>query len=196
MTNADATHRRRTTIPTSTVQANGHEPRIVASDLLTPAAVAEAELGQAPAGRPSPRYPLWRERLTRVAAVGTGGFLGANARYLVGLWVAQRWGDVFPWGTLLINITGSFVLGFYLTLVTERVSGSASTRLFVATGFLGAYTTFSTFSYEAVRLVQHGQPISALAYVSASLIVGLAAAVAGLTAAHALRGPAARAYSP
>jgi CrcB protein len=196
MTNADATHRRRTTIPTSVVRANGHEPRIGASDLLTPAAVAEAELGQAPAGRPSPRYPLWRERLTPVAAVGAGGFLGANARYLAGLWVTHHWESAFPLGTLLINVTGSFVLGFYLTGPAKPTRGRSTSRLFVATGFLGAYTTFSTFSYEAVRLVQHGQPISALAYVSASLIVGLAAAVAGLTAAHALRGPAAREYSP
>jgi fluoride exporter len=155
--------------------------------LLAPEAVAEAELAHAPQDvRLLPQHPAWRERLPTIAAVGAGGFLGANARYLVGLWVAEHFGTAFPYGTLLINVSGSFVLGFYLTLVTERVSGRPTTRLFLATGFFGAYTTFSTLSYEAVQLVAEGTALVGVAYVGASLLLGIAAAVAGILAAHAL----------
>lgn len=149
--------------------------------------VEEAELARAPADLAVDRLqPPWRERLATTGAVTAGGALGANARYLAGGWVASWWGSRFPWETLLINVTGSFVLGFYLTLVTERFSGRSTTRLFVATGFLGSYTTFSTFSYETVRLIQEGEPVRALVYVMASLVAGLVATVAGIVAAHAL----------
>jgi CrcB protein len=127
----------------------------------------------------------WPERLRTIAAISIGGFLGANARFAVGMWAAERWGSAFPWGTLLINVTGSFVLGFYLTLVTERFTGRSATRLFVATGFLGAFTTFSTFSYETVRLLESGTATVALEYVALSLMFGLIAAVAGVLCAHA-----------
>ena len=127
----------------------------------------------------------WRDRLATVGAVSAGGMLGANARYLVGVWTTDRWGSAFPWGTLLVNVTGSFVLGFYLTLVTERFAGRATTRLFVATGFLGAYTTFSTFAYETARFVRGDESLRALTYVGASLVCGLLAVVAGIVAAHA-----------
>jgi CrcB protein len=155
--------------------------------LLTPEAVAEAELAHAPKDMPLllPQS-AWRERLTAIAAISAGGFLGANARYLIGLWAAERFGTAFPYGTFLINVSGSFVLGFYLTLVTERFSGRPTTRLFLATGLLGAYTTFSTLSYEAVELVADGAALAGVAYVSASLLLGIAAAVAGILAAHAL----------
>lgn len=154
---------------------------------LSTEGVPEAELAHVPGDVPlSPLRPVWRERLTTIAAVSAGGFLGANARYLVGLWAAARFGAAFPWGTLLINVSGSFVLGFYLTLVTERFSGRSTTRLFLATGFLGAYTTFSTLSYEVVLLAAEGAPAQALAYVAGSLMLGLAAAVAGMLSAHAL----------
>jgi CrcB protein len=129
---------------------------------------------------------IWTERLRRLAAVGAGGFLGANARYQLGVWAAAQWGAAFPWGTLLINLVGSFILGFYLTLVTERFTGRPTTRLFLATGFLGAFTTFSTFSLEIVRLLAGGAPLPALAYLVGSLVLGLGCGVAGILAAHAL----------
>jgi CrcB protein len=142
---------------------------------------------------PSLRGAEWRASAARLGArlgpylaISAGGLLGANARYLVGQWAAARWGSDFPWGTLLVNVTGSFVLGFYLTLVTERFVGRATTRLFIATGFLGAYTTFSTFSYEAVTLLQHGALPAALGYVAGSLGLSLGAVVAGILAARAL----------
>lgn len=151
-------------------------------------AIAEAELAHAPEDlAPSATWATTRlARLGPTVPIGGGAVLGANARYFVEEWAAANWPGSFPWGTLLINATGSLIIGFYLTLVTERFAGRASTRLFVATGFLGAYTTFSTFSYETVALVRQGLTTAAIAYVVASLALGLAAVVAGALAARAL----------
>ncbi len=147
--------------------------------------IAEAELAHAPEDLPGPSGPLWRERVTPWIAVGLGGLLGAPARYFVGKWATSQWGSDLPWGTLLINLAGSFVLGFYLTWITERRPGRSSTRLFVATGFLGAYTTFSTFSYETVHFIQDGHLARALIYAGVTLIGGLIAVVLGAeSAAH------------
>jgi CrcB protein len=85
---------------------------------------------------------------------------------------------------LVINLTGSFVLGLYLTLVTERFAGRPLTRLFFATGLLGAYTTFATFAYETVRLLQDGHLVTAATYVAASLVFGLVASMAGIAVAR------------
>jgi CrcB protein len=126
----------------------------------------------------------WREAVPTVLAVGIGGIIGANLRWQVGEWAADRWATPFPWGTLLINLTGSFVIGLYLTLVTERFAGRPMTRLFFATGVLGAYTTFSTFAYEMVRLLQHGHLLTAATYVAASLTLGLGACLAGIAIAR------------
>src|SRR4051812_18991785 len=119
------------------------------------------------------RWPAW---LVSSVTIGCGGFLGANARYSLGLAIASMWGTSFPWGTLLINVSGSFVLGFFLTLVVKKVSGSPALRSFVATGFMGAFTTFSTFSYETTQLLLAGSQLSAVTYVASSLILGLGAA--------------------
>jgi CrcB protein len=162
------------------------EDRLERRHLTEPDAVAEAELAHAPADRQRP-FRLWHPRLSSFTAIGVGGLLGANARYQVGNWVVERWGSAFPWGTLLINVSGSLVLGFFLTLATERVVVRPTTRLLIATGFLGAYTTFSTFSYEAVRLFQSGDLVQGVAYVGGSLIAGVAAIVAGTAAARLWR---------
>lgn len=137
-------------------------------------------------GLPRFMQRAWAQRTGATTAISIGGFLGANARYHMSLWAAKQWGEAFPWGTLLINVIGSFVLGFYLTLVTERFIGRPTTRLFLATGFLGAFTTFSTFSYEVVRLLEGGAAVAALAYATGSLVLGLAAGVVGVLCAHAL----------
>jgi CrcB protein len=123
-------------------------------------------------------------RLAPYLAVSAGGIAGAIARYVVGVWAATQWGTAFPWGTLLINVSGSFLLGFYLTRVTERGAGRATTRLFVATGFCGAFTTFSAMSYETVSLLQHGALPAALGYIAASMMLGLGAVVFGGQAAR------------
>src|SRR5581483_9125854 len=88
--------------------------------------------------------------------IGLGGFLGANARYVVANWAAQRFGALFPYGTFIINMSGSFILAFFLAYLQERAFIHPHYRLFFAVGFLGAYTTFSTFTYESLRLVQEG----------------------------------------
>ena len=187
MTNADLPTATTSAVQTPSGSDDEPEPHPHAFHPLSPhAAMAEAELTQAPDDRPSPRDPRWREWLTTTVAIGAGGFLGANARYLVGLWVSQRWGNTFPWGTLLINLSGSFVLGYYLTLVTERVSGSATTRLFVATGFLGAYTTFSTFAFETVTLFRQGDTRPALINALGSAALGVSGATAGILLAALL----------
>lgn len=142
-------------------------------------AIAEAELERAARDRPAtePR------RVIDLLALSMGGLLGAPARYYVGQVVSRHWGSAFPWGTLLINLTGCFVLGWFLTLATERIAIPSWLRLFFATGFLGAYTTFSTFSYETVRLIQHGRALAACSYIAASVLGGLAAVLLGVATA-------------
>lgn len=143
-------------------------------------AIEEAELAIAPADRAGAPRSRWHDTLATIVAIGGGAVLGANARYLVGVAVEQRWGSAFPWSTLLINVAGSFVLGFYLTWVTERFVGRPTTRLFVATGFIGSFTTLSTFSYETVQLLQRGELLHAVAYAGATLLAGLLAVAVGI----------------
>lgn len=117
--------------------------------------------------------------------VGLGGFVGANARYLLGLWVATRYGTSFPLGTFIINITGSFILGVIMGLLDAHVLAPA-VRLALGIGFVGAYTTFSTFTYETLRLIESGSLLLATGNVVGSVAVGMLAAIAGLTAGRAL----------
>ncbi len=122
----------------------------------------------------------------RVLVVGAGGFIGANARYLLGGWVQQRWGASYPYGTLVINVTGSFVLGLFATLAL-RFAWSDNWRLLIAIGFVGAYTTFSTFEYETLQLVAQGRQYgAAAANVVGSVALGLVAAYLGIVAARLL----------
>ncbi len=93
--------------------------------------------------------------MTKYLIIGLGAFLGANCRYVVGGWAAERFGSTFPYGTLIINVSGSFVIGFFLTLVGERFVPMPNLRLFIAVGFLGAYTTFSTFAFESLALIDN-----------------------------------------
>jgi len=110
--------------------------------------------------------------------IGCGGFLGANARYIIGAWGTRVYDGHFPYGTLLINVSGSFLLGFLMGLLQNR-SIHLNHRLFFAVGFLGAYTTFSTFTFETLRLIQEGQLWSATAYVLGSVLVGMAGVLLG-----------------
>jgi CrcB protein len=116
--------------------------------------------------------------IARLLAVGLGGFLGATARYAVGLGVAQWWRRDFPLATFLVNISGCFILGFIVSVATPRLT--ELTRLFIGTGFVGAYTTFSTFELEAHQLA----PLSAAAYVASSVFVGYLAVRLGIAAAR------------
>lgn len=113
--------------------------------------------------------------------VGIGGVLGAVARYGIGKWAGRRWAQSFPLATFCINIFGSFILGLLYMLL----SGNAGVvdrifKPFATTGFLGAFTTYSTFSLEIVNLLEDGQKTVAVTYFLASLTAGLAAAYLGM----------------
>ncbi len=105
--------------------------------------------------------------------IGIGGFLGANTRYLVAGWAARRFGATFPYGTFIINISGSFILGFFMAFLRDRAFIHPNYRLFFAIGFLGAYTTFSTFTYESLRLLQDGSILLGVINILSSIIIGL-----------------------
>jgi CrcB protein len=118
--------------------------------------------------------------------VGVGGFLGANTRYALGVWLAGRLGTAFPWSTLLINVTGSLAIGLVLTVLTEKFALDPAWRLLLVVGFLGGYTTFSSYTFEALALAAEGGWLQALGYGLASNGVGLAAAYAGMVLARAV----------
>lgn len=124
--------------------------------------------------------------LGKILLISAGAALGANARYWFGLWAAQKWGAGFPIGTLLINLSGSLVLGFFLTLATQRFLIDPRWRLLFVVGFLGAYTTFSTYTYESLELILQGQWVSALANLLGSTLAGILAAAAGVYLAKLL----------
>lgn len=118
-------------------------------------------------------------------AVAVGGALGSVARYWVGTELGARLGTAFPYGTFVVNVTGSFVIGLFLTLATERLALSPYYRLLIAVGFLGGYTTFSSFEYETLRLVETGAAARALVYVVLSAALGFAGCWAGALIARA-----------
>jgi fluoride exporter len=118
--------------------------------------------------------------------IGLGGFAGAVARYLVDGFVADRTGGSFPWGTLLINLTGSFLLGLLFAMSQERAILPAEIRGPLMIGFLGAYTTFSTFMLESWRLVEAGAWGAVAANLGGSVVLGFVAVAAGLTLGRAL----------
>ena len=118
--------------------------------------------------------------IARCLVVGAGGFLGAVARYAVGVWIETFWRRDFPLATFLVNVTGCFILGFFLTLAAERISITPMMRLLVATGFVGAYTTFSTFEYETQRLTTTGAFGWALVNVLTSVVAGYVAVQLGV----------------
>lgn len=126
--------------------------------------------------------------LARYLAVAAGGALGAILRYYLGGSPLGRWAAPFPLATFVINISGSFIIGFFLTLTTERFQLDPLIRLAVAVGFVGAFTTFSTFEYETARLLEDGVPVYALLNVALSVIVGFAAVWAGIFTARQLTG--------
>ncbi len=104
--------------------------------------------------------------------IAAGGGLGSLIRYVVGTAIMQRYLGRFPMGTFVINVTGSFLIGVAMTLLTERFAPHTNLRMFLVIGFLGGYTTFSSFEYESLQSVRGGAPWLALVYVLSSVIVG------------------------
>jgi CrcB protein len=117
--------------------------------------------------------------------VGIGAFLGANARYWVGGWAAERLGAVFPYGTFIINVSGSFAIGFFAAFFAERTF-SPNLRLFLTVGLLGGYTTFSSYSYEALRLFEDGGYLLGAVYFFGSPLAGLACCLMGVVVGRLL----------
>jgi len=107
--------------------------------------------------------------------VAIGGGIGAGARHLVNMGMMRLLGASFPWGTMFVNITGSFIMGAFVELLARRFGASNELRMFVATGILGGYTTFSSFSLDFAALSERGALAPALAYVLVSVVGGILA---------------------
>ncbi|SEP00642.1 fluoride efflux transporter CrcB [Propionispora vibrioides] len=115
-----------------------------------------------------------------IVLVAVGGGIGSVIRYLVSNWMAERFGPEFPFGTLLVNVVGCFIIGLFLTMTTERLSISPYWRLLVAIGLIGGLTTFSSFSYETLRLLQTADALRAFYNVGLNLGVGFFATWLGI----------------
>ena len=127
-------------------------------------------------------------RLGEVVALSVGGVLGVNARYWLASWMSGWAGDRFPWSTFAINVSGSFAIGLIATLL-GRWLPSHPARLFALVGFLGGYTTFSAFAFEAHVLWERGQIVRAFAYLGGSVMAGFVTVVLGVALGRAIVGP-------
>jgi len=112
--------------------------------------------------------------------IALGGALGAVLRFLTASWVQKKLGPFFPWGTLVVNALGSFLIGVFSALLFEVLAAPPKVRAFLITGFLGAFTTFSTFSYETVSLLSEGEVLKAFIYAAATNLLCFAATFLGL----------------
>jgi fluoride exporter len=117
--------------------------------------------------------------------IGLGGAIGAVARWGATEWVRRLLGDAFPWGTFAVNVVGSLAIGFAMVWL-QSLAPSAQARQLVVVGFLGSFTTFSTFSYEAVALVRSGAMLRAGAYAAGSVAGSIVAVLVGAAVAIAL----------
>lgn len=149
--------------------------------------LAPSDPAEPRADRRPPRRRTRRAQPDVLVAIAAGGALGAPARYEVAqvIHVAK---DTFPWSTFWTNVSGSFALGFLLILVIERFPPSRYVRPFFATGFLGAFTTFSTFAVETDLLIKDGHAATGVGYAVGSLVAGLAAVWAGIVLARLVPG--------
>lgn len=124
--------------------------------------------------------------MLKVIAVAVGGSIGATTRYLVSTWAANRLGTDFPYGTLIVNIVGCFIIGAFMTATTERFIINPYWRLIVTVGFVGGLTTFSSFSYETFKLMEDGNIILVLYNLLGNFILGFFATWLGITASRVL----------
>jgi CrcB protein len=129
---------------------------------------------------------LFEEPVRNFWAVAIGAAIGGLARYYLSLFATERLGDVLPWATLIINVTGSFALGFLMRFALASPSASMELRLLLATGVCGGYTTFSTYSYEVALMIEDGQYERAGAYALGRVVLALLATMAGFVLAREL----------
>lgn len=124
--------------------------------------------------------------MNHILLVAIGGALGSVSRYLIGLATLRWFGPNFPWGTLAVNIIGGLAIGVFAELIARRFDGSAELRLFIVTGILGGFTTFSAFSLEVTAMAERGDYLTALTYILTSVIISVAAVFAGLALVRGL----------
>ena len=124
--------------------------------------------------------------MSELAVVAIGGALGAVSRYLIGLLAVGRWGAMFPYGTMIANFIGCFIIGLFMTLALERLEISPYWRLLVVTGFCGGLTTFSSFSYESLRLIQSGEFWLGGLNIGFNMVVGFGLTLLGMYVATKL----------
>lgn len=120
--------------------------------------------------------------MLRYVIVGIGGCIGSIARFWIGSYIGARMGTRFPYGTFVINISGSFLIGFSVTLLTAKANLSPNWRYLIPVGLIGGYTTFSTFEFETLRSVQDGMFVNASLNVVLSVLLGFIAVWAGVVA--------------
>ena len=118
--------------------------------------------------------------------IAIGGALGSIARYVVGSTITNRMGTRFPYGTFVINMSGSFLIGLVITILADKTQSSGNWRYLIPIGFIGGYTTFSAFEYETFRLFQDGQILTAGLNVALSVIVGFVGVWAGAVTGRAI----------
>jgi CrcB protein len=122
--------------------------------------------------------------MSKLLLVCAGGAIGSGARYLAGTWAVAAWGVGFPWGTLAVNLAGSFLISAVMYLGLEVGAIGPELRVFLAVGVLGGFTTYSSFNHETLALAQRGQWGLASAYVGATLLGAWVAGLAGLLLAQ------------
>lgn len=128
--------------------------------------------------------------MTKLLLVALGGAVGTSLRYGVGLGVARWLGTAFPFGTLVANVLGSFLLGLLMEAAPERPIFGVEARLVLGTGMMGGFTTYSSFNLETLRLAEQGEWGRCGLYLGATLVVCLLAGLGGIWLARSLRGPA------
>src|SRR5437016_1292851 len=124
--------------------------------------------------------------VNEILVISLGAILGANARWVISRYASRILGPVFPYGTLVINVSGSFVVGFFMIWATERMLLDPRWRLLVIVGFCGAFTTFSSFAFETMAYFEQGQWLLMSANFLSNNLLCLAAVLAGMALARAL----------
>ncbi len=124
--------------------------------------------------------------MLKYVMVGVGGCLGSILRFWVGSYIGSRLGTRFPYGTFVVNVTGSFLIGLVFALLTARTQWSPNWRYLIPIGFIGGYTTFSSFEYETFRIIHDGQIGMGFLYVALSVIVGFVAVWGGVMTGRAI----------
>ncbi|MBP2628020.1 MAG: CrcB-like protein [Firmicutes bacterium] len=122
--------------------------------------------------------------MLKVMMVAVGGGIGATTRYLVSTWAAEKFGTDFPYGTLIVNVVGCFIIGAFMTLATEKLIVSAYWRLLVTVGFVGGLTTFSSYSYETFKLLQDADIMMAVYNLLGNIMIGFFATWLGISVAR------------